>query len=1101
MSFKKRTKVWIESLEKRQLLSGTFLRAEIDFAVYDPVANVAYYGSGSAITGLSLDDLTTVVSEHHLSTNISSIDVSENGQTLYALTVDDVLWALETESGGQRILARPPAGADASAVVATDVGPLVYGRSANRAYALWAPSADGAEYEQIFTPTLYGAEAIVRSHDHSTLLLGQRDIYDVATGTAEPLVSEGYAWIHWLNGNGSAVSIGSNGLYDRSTGTTKPVGFNGVAGGFSADGSSIFYKVDDRFLVQNTSDDTLRYVIEPSGLLASSGLLSVGDVPNASILLTSNGTHLLSVWRTGLHLAPIVARPAFAPISQAAAYGPNSVTVRAVDPKGVLDPTFRGTASVTVERDRIAQPPITHTFSADDAGVWTFDVDFAAPGSYTLTVTCSELLTSESIEVPVVDTLRRPVITDVSSLARSSPGRGVQRIKLAASDDTDLAQGWLDTSHISVTAPDGTALVHRYEDLTFDHRNAKATIIIDAPGGFWDPSDNGRYTVKVGKGAVRDAAGQEAANEFTSTFLIDILPSDSYLLPQVSGYVYNAVAGPYGSEQMLVPNVRVYDDWNDNGQYDPFEPAAFTDELSKFSFRTGHHSRIIRVEHRPGWSTPPGKVHNGLGLNSDQYELYSSPANPVVIDLLVAADTMAAGIMRTKSDDGNEQWLTSLAQTINVAFLESQTNVVVRIVGVAQVNHTFSGDLSKEMRRLSNPRDRTFSAVHAERDRLGADIVLFLTSGKVRTPVLGLAYTYRDRPEQGLAAVVMGDEVEIIAAHEIGHLLGAGHEAKAERSPTSPYALGYRFTGVNGVSYMDLMSTNHLAPAERVVRFSNPDLTHAGVPLGDSFADNARMIRRTAPVVASYRGAAWPTPPAEHDLVATKFAAKLPDLFMGGERASASLSYVNNGDQLHRGPVNVTFYLSTNGTVDAGDTVVATVARNVSLKPGKGGKLTARFVLPSGLVEGNYTLLAKIDGGDAFADRNEANNVQSGPIATYAQPVLDLSVTPGTTTMRRGGRFAFGLTNLGNVPAKFHGTVDLTVWEVGPFDEVGVAGPIGTTAVSLKPSATRTYGVSTAFAKALAPGTYKFVLRVTPPDGVTDVDLTNNIATVMVTLV
>jgi hypothetical protein len=87
--------------------------------------------------------------------------------------------------------------------------------------------------------------------------------------------------------------------------------------------------------------------------------------------------------------------------------------------------------------------------------------------------------------------------------------------------------------------------------------------------------------------------------------------------------------------------------------------------------------------------------------------------------------------------------------------------------------------------------------------------------------------------------------------HEIGHIIGARHDAAVDRTPSAlPYGHGY----VSGNNWRDIMSygTGCNGCPRRPV-WSNPTIRINGEPAGTLLADNARVLLEQAGRVASFR--------------------------------------------------------------------------------------------------------------------------------------------------------------------------------------------------------------------------------------------------------
>jgi hypothetical protein len=119
--------------------------------------------------------------------------------------------------------------------------------------------------------------------------------------------------------------------------------------------------------------------------------------------------------------------------------------------------------------------------------------------------------------------------------------------------------------------------------------------------------------------------------------------------------------------------------------------------------------------------------------------------------------------------------------------------------------------------------------------------------------------------------------------------------------------------------------------------------------------------------------------------LAASFKGNLPTLVKAGKKAKIKLKLVNDGDAKGKGPVSVSFYLSTDNAFDAGDALALLKPAKVKLKPGKAKVVKAKFKLPAGVTPGSYFLIAVVEPDAAVGDSDAANNTIASPTAiTFA---------------------------------------------------------------------------------------------------------------------
>ncbi|HVT83403.1 MAG TPA: Ig-like domain repeat protein [Phycisphaerae bacterium] len=245
-------------------------------------------------------------------------------------------------------------------------------------------------------------------------------------------------------------------------------------------------------------------------------------------------------------------------------------------------------------------------------------------------------------------------------------------------------------------------------------------------------------------------------------------------------------------------------------------------------------------------------------LNSVSASLSLPVMQKDVIDVLAVMSTQVYANQSSAIARFNQQ-----IDLANQAFANSNIPLELRVTAIGGTTYSESGNLSTDLDRLDTPGDGALEEVFGLRNGYGADLVVLLVSDSQfdhNSFIEGIATQLSDpksstRADHAFMVInINAPNNDYVLAHEVGHTLGAGHAASdPDHGGAAPYAHGYRFTGTDGILYHDIMA---YYPGTLVAGFSNPALTSHGVPFGNAkTADNARVIREDAPIVAAYRTA------------------------------------------------------------------------------------------------------------------------------------------------------------------------------------------------------------------------------------------------------
>jgi len=240
-----------------------------------------------------------------------------------------------------------------------------------------------------------------------------------------------------------------------------------------------------------------------------------------------------------------------------------------------------------------------------------------------------------------------------------------------------------------------------------------------------------------------------------------------------------------------------------------------------------------------------------------------------------------------------------------------------------------------------------------------------------------------------------------------------------------------------------------------------------------------------------------PVSPPFIDLAPT-IVGDLPSTLVGGQSGSTTLRIANKGTATFNRTANIILYTSADGILDTSDAQVATlVGVPLNIKPGAHREMRLNFNAPTGVPDGNYLLVARVDTDASVLDADTSNNIAfSTQSVLIRAPFIDLradeihvlngplGVGSNTVTVK--------VTNSGNVPAIGSLTIALSA---SPTNVPGGGDiPLGqvTQPIALRNGKGQTFRIAFSLPPSIARGLYYLHASVDPNQQFSERDETNN---------
>lgn len=691
-----------------------------------------------------------------------------------------------------------------------------------------------------------------------------------------------------------------------------------------------------------------------------------------------------------------------------------------------------------------------------------------------------------------------PTASVIYDPAVSTGGASSYLLKVQYTDSQQVDFNDLGPSNILVSGPGGYQQLGEYVGL--DPGYTATTVVADyqinPPAGSWQYADNGNYSITLLAGQVGNGEGTFASTASLGTFNVAVpAPAPTATLNSAPP-ITTASTSPYIFQVEYQDSAGIQTSSISTSNVTVSSSGGSSLTVTSATIESGATANDVVVDYQiaapaGGWSPSQNNTYQ-ITLQPGQVASAGTPTsyaagsvlNSFNVDIVPGAPTASLTLAPALSVASSSPYLFKVEY-------KATNGIAVSSISSANIKVSASGGSAL-----------TVTSATVESGGTADDVVV---DYQIAPPSGG----WTAANDNTYQITLQPNQVATSATPTVYAAAGVLGSFKISITAATDSLSGYVIDGLTGSPEAGVSVT--LSPGNiSTTTNSQGQYTFAGLSAGTysvvtSSPAGFATIASSAPLTVSGPTAGpefYPVPAAasgtEANLIC-QIITLLPGSLVGGSKGRVVVKVTNNGTSKASGTSSLMLFASTQPSLQAGSTALATVPLTVNLLPGRSKLITVNFHYPSPASLGAYYLLASANASATIPESNYSDNLGvSGTTVQIAPPFVDFTGTfvlaPATVRMTRGGAATLSVQNFGNVASSGQMQIALYATTDGAVD--GSATLLGTFQVNgaIPSGKRRVYALRFKVPGGFQAATYTLAAVINSSNSIVESNTTNNTA-------